>query len=347
MKFKSHIWFYLIQTLSWGLFALINILFKMAKAPVLDKNYIIAEGFIFFSTALLISSLLRHFIKKNNLFNSTKNNTIIQIASALIVSVLLLSILVLGLAYLSYDLFHDDSITLSSTLILVTLINTFIYLFIWLMCYRIIKMTQAFRQHKEERLNLEATLKESELNTLKGQINPHFMFNSLNNIRGLMLEDVAKSREMITCLSDMLRYSLTQNKVDFIALKDELEMVSNYIALSKIQLESRLQYNQNIDANLLATNIPPMVIQMLLENAIKHGISDLIKGGDINLDIYTLEKQLVIKVTNTGLLKTDKTSTKVGLKNIKKRLDLLYKNEANFTLEEKDKTVIATIKLPL
>jgi LytS/YehU family sensor histidine kinase len=208
-------------------------------------------------------------------------------------------------------------------------------------------MTQVFKQHKEERQKLKTTLKESELNTLKGQINPHFMFNSLNNIRGLMLEDVTKSRKMITCLSDMLRYSLAQNKADFIALKDELEMVSNYIALSKIQLENRLQYQQHIDANLLSKNIPPMVIQILLENAIKHGISNVIKGGHINLDVYNLEHQLVIKVTNTGALKSNKMSPKVGLENIKKRLHLLYKDNANFTLYEKDKTVIATIKLPL
>ena len=347
MIFKNNMWFYLIQTLSWGLFTLINILFKMAKAPELNKNYTIAEGIIFFSAALFISSLLRHFIKKNNLFTSTKNKTLIQIAIALVVSDLLLSSLVIGLSYFSYNLFHEDAMVISGTLIVLTLVNTFIYLFMWLMCYRIIKMTQVFKQHKEERQKLKTTLKESELNTLKGQINPHFMFNSLNNIRGLMLEDVTKSRKMITCLSDMLRYSLAQNKADFIALKDELEMVSNYIALSKIQLENRLQYQQHIDANLLSKNIPPMVIQILLENAIKHGISNVIKGGHINLDVYNLEHQLVIKVTNTGVLKTDKMSPKVGLENIKKRLHLLYKDNANFTLYEKDKTVIATIKLPL
>lgn len=347
MKIKSHYWFYSIQTISWGLFALINILFKMAKSPVLNKTYIVVEGLIFFGSAFLASSLLRYYIKRNQLFDSTKNKVFIKILLALIITSISLALIGVLLAYFTYGLFHKEDITISNTLILVTIVNTFLYLFLWLMCYRIIKMTQGFRKNKEERLKLENNLKESELNTLKGQINPHFMFNSLNNIRGLMLEDVSKSREMITCLSEMLRYSLTQNKVDFIPLQEELEMVSNFIQLSKIQFEDRLIYTQNIGSNLLNINIPPMMLQMLVENAIKHGISNLVEGGKIHLEVSTLQKHLELKVTNTGTIKTNATSTKVGLDNIKKRLYLLYKNEANFNLKEENNTVIATIKLPL
>ena len=162
-----------------------------------------------------------------------------------------------------------------------------------------------------------------------------------------MLEDVSKSREMITCLSEMLRYSLTQNKVDFIPLQEELEMVTNFIQLSKIQFEDRLTYTQTIDNDVLNSNIPPMMLQMLVENAIKHGISNLVEGGKIHLEVSIIQKHLELKVSNTGTIKTNATSTKVGLDNIKKRLYLLYKNEANFSLKEENNTVIATIKLPL
>jgi LytS/YehU family sensor histidine kinase len=141
---------------------------------------------------------------------------------------------------------------------------------------------------RETRLELESNLKESQLNTLKGQINPHFMFNSLNNIRGLMLEDVTAARNMLTSLSETLRYSLTKSESNSIALEDELDMVKNYIELSKIQLESRLQFESFIDENSLSTQIPPMIIQMLIENAIKHGISNLIEVPESSKSIINV-----------------------------------------------------------
>ena len=101
------------------------------------------------------------------------------------------------------------------------------------------------------------TLKQAQLNTLKGQINPHFMFNSLNNIRGLMLEDVERSREMLTKLSEMLRYSLTKASNNAIALSEELEMVENYIELSKIQFEDRPHYQESVAAETFITSNTP------------------------------------------------------------------------------------------
>ena len=185
------------------------------------------------------------------------------------------------------------------------------------------------------------------MNTLKGQINPHFMFNSLNNIRGLMLEDVEKSRDMLTKLSEMLRYSLTKNSVDGIALAEELEMVDNYIALSKIQFEDRLEFHKSVAEDTLQQQIPPMIIQLLVENAAKHGISNLKNGGTIDLEVTKNTEQLNIQVKNTGKLQIAKNSTQVGLKNIKQRLKLLYGEKAAFSLKEVEDNVIANITIPL
>jgi LytS/YehU family sensor histidine kinase len=198
-----------------------------------------------------------------------------------------------------------------------------------------------------EKLELKASLKEAELNTLKGQINPHFMFNSLNNIRGLMLEDVSKSREMLTKLSELLRYSLTKNATDKILLSEELEMVHNYIALSKIQFEDRLIYKENIEVTINEIEIPPMLIQLLIENAIKHGISSQTNGGIVTLKIFKNNNNLHIEVKNTGELKLSKNTTKLGLQNIKKRLFLLYGEQASFSLSQEKNNVIANIVIPL
>ncbi len=347
MRLSNNTLFWILQFSGWGILVLFNTLFKLAKAPHLDKTYTIIEGILFLVIAVFCTTLFRYYLKKKVTFNSLETKEVIKIIIGFLVTALLFSFCAITLAYFFYNVFHETELSISSSLIILNTFNTLVYIFLWFVCYRIIKMTIRYRKNKEERLKLESTLKESELNTLKGQINPHFMFNSLNNIRGLMLEDVEKSREMITRLSEMLRYSLTQNKIDTIALKDELEMVSNYIELSKIQFENRLQFTSQIDEKLLTVEIPPMIIQMLIENAIKHGISNLREGGNIDLTISEAEKVLYINVSNSGTLSNTQSTTKVRLENKKKRLALLYKNKASFTLKAKNNKVIATIKLPL
>ncbi len=218
---------------------------------------------------------------------------------------------------------------------------------IWLFVFLTIKFYHQLKTVQIKQLQLEANLKESQLNTLKGQINPHFMFNSLNNIRGLILEDVDKARNMLTSLSETLRYSLTKSDVNSISLEDELEMVENYIAISKIQFENRLQFETHVDPKSLSKQIPPMIIQMLIENALKHGISNLKKGGKVSLSTTLEDNQLQIEVANSGSLHKNKNSTHLGLKNIKKRLKLLYGESTVFSLKEIENQVIATIKIPL
>lgn len=173
------------------------------------------------------------------------------------------------------------------------------------------------------------------------------MFNSLNNIRGLMLEDVEKSREMLTKLSEILRYSMTKNNINSIPVQEELEVVDNYIDLSKIQFENRLEFVKDVQRETLGLEIPPMVIQLLVENAVKHGISNLKNGGRIILSIKKEDDLMVIEVKNTGKLRIAHNTTQLGLKNIRQRLKLLYSDKASFYLSEIAGEVVALIKIPL
>jgi len=182
---------------------------------------------------------------------------------------------------------------------------------------------------------------------LIGQVNPHFTFNSLNNIRGLMLEEVERSREMLTKLSEILRYTLTNNNINDISVREELEVVDNYIDLSKIQFEERLAYVKHVGAGTLELGIPPMIIQILVENAVKHGIANLKQGGRIVLTTEKREGHLYIEVRNTGLLKIAGDSTRLGLQNVEQRLKLLYGDRASFNLGEDEGEVVAQIILPL
>lgn len=229
----------------------------------------------------------------------------------------------------------------------IQVLNSLFLVGAWTITYLVIKLLLKLNQNRIERLELNSTLKQAQLNTLKGQINPHFMFNSLNNIRGLMLEDVEKSREMLTKLSEIMRYSLTKNNVNDIPVREELEVVDNYIDLSKIQFEDRLEFIKEVDSDTLDLKIPPMIIQLLVENAAKHGISNLKNGGRIVLDISKHNEELLIQVRNTGKLKISKDSTQLGLINIKQRLKLLYADRASFNLEEISDEVVAQVKIPL
>jgi len=346
MKNKTTL-FWLFQLIGWGFPAGINLWGKLMVNTALSKTYIYLEGFGFLMSGIIASLFVRKFLKKRLSFKKFQIDELKLTAISFGIGGAILFVLLLIFSSLFYFIIHNKLPNVSLLEIISTLVNSYIFILFWLLFYLSIKIYKQFQQNKIEKIELESSLKESQLNTLIGQINPHFMFNSLNNIRALMLEDVDKSRDMITRLSDMLRYSLTQNNKSKITISKELEMVENYIELSKIQLEDRLEYKTEIDNSILDIEIPPMIIQMLIENAIKHGISSLHSGGLVMLKVLNKDNMLIIRVCNSGKLKIDNKSTNIGLKNIKKRIFLMYGDKAEFSLKENSDMVTAMIKIPL
>ncbi|MGH1387644.1 sensor histidine kinase [Kordia sp.] len=341
--------FWILQLLGWGFLTSANI---WSKAFVVspDKSkpvYFLFEGLVFIILGIGLTTLLRSYLKRIKFIEYQTIKNYLKVIGVFLVMALSYSFILVFFSYLLFASINERELGLSILMIVSTTINVTLYLFFWILVYIAIKSVARMQRIKMDRLRLEASLKESQLNTLKGQLNPHFMFNSLNNIRGLMLEDVDKSREMLTRLSEMLRYSLNMNKVDAIQIGQELQVVENYVALSKIQLEDRLQYEQEIDESLLQVKIPPMILQMLVENGIKHGVSMQKNGGKIKLIVTDNNQEIILQVNNTGTLKTGSDSTKIGVDNIKKRLELLYGENATFTLKEVENEVHAIIKIPV
>ena len=347
MKIKQSIWFWILQFLGWGFITSVNIWGKIVARTELSKLFIYLEGFGFFVSGIIASLVIRTYLKRHISFDKLQTNEIKNTLIALLMGSITLFILLLFSSYLFYYVLNNKIPEVNNIQLFSTILNSFLFIIFWMLFYLSIKISIQFRKNRIERLELESSLKESQLNTLIGQVNPHFMFNSLNNIRALMLEDVDKSREMITRLSEILRYSLTKNNQNKIKISQELEMVESYIELNKIQFDDRLIFNKNIDNSILNIEIPPMIIQMLIENGIKHGISNLTNGGSITLNIYIKTNSLIIQVINSGKLITTNKSTRVGLKNIKKRLSLTYGTQFSFSISEKENTVIAVIKIPL
>ena len=324
-------------------------IFVLKKVSIELVVYSIITGMFI---GVFSTSLLRWFIKKNVNFENFSLRDFLKILGGFLVGAALFGFLNFGFGYLYVKKgpqLTEAEIQLFNTYdsIWIQVVNALFVIGAWTVTYLAIKLLLKLNKNRIERLELNTHLKQAQLNTLKGQINPHFMFNSLNNIRGLMLEDVEKSREMLTKLSEILRYSLTKNNVNAIAVEEELEVVDNYIDLSKIQLEDRLEFVKEVDEETLNLQIPPMIIQLLIENAVKHGISNLKQGGRIVLNLKQDHGLLIIEVRNTGKLQIGENTTQLGLKNIRQRLKLLYADKASFNLDEHVGEVVAHIKIPL
>nr|WP_299000114.1 histidine kinase [uncultured Allomuricauda sp.] len=340
--------FWVLQFFGWGFINCLSLFVIKEKTTFLMVSSIVFGILMSIST----TSLLRWYLKRNVSFESFDIKDFLKIVISFLVTCFLFGFLNYAFGYL-YGKFgpeHTDAeiqLYKAYNAVWLQIINALFMVGAWLVTYLVIKLLLKLNRDRIERLELNTNLKQAQLNTLKGQINPHFMFNSLNNIRGLMLEDVDKSREMLTKLSEILRYSMTKNNINSIPVEEELEVVDNYIDLSKIQFEDRLEFVKDIDSSTLGLEIPPMVIQLLVENAVKHGISNLKHGGKIILSIKKDAELLKIEVKNTGKLQIAHNTTQLGLKNIRQRLKLLYADKASFYLSEIADEVVALIKIPL
>jgi LytS/YehU family sensor histidine kinase len=179
---------------------------------------------------------------------------------------------------------------------------------------------------------MESLVKELELRTIKSQINPHFLFNALNSIRALIDENPRRARTAVTELSNILRSSMQVEKVETVSMENELNIVRDYLALEHIRFEERLKVNYDIDPATLELPVPPMMLQTLVENAIKHGISKSVHGGFINISSHINGLQHEITIQNTGQLCETGRDGGFGLQSTRQRLGLLYKEKASFNI---------------
>jgi LytS/YehU family sensor histidine kinase len=204
---------------------------------------------------------------------------------------------------------------------------------------------------QRERLNqvkLEAMVKELELKTIKAHINPHFIFNALNSIRALIDENPARARNAVTELSQLLRSSMNADKEELVSLERELSIVKNYLALEQIRFEDRLRVSLHIDEDTLKQQLPPMMLQTLVENAIKHGISKEMKGGEISIISDFVDDHHELIVRNTGKLNEEGDSEGFGLNSTRNRLHLLFGDKAKFHIQDTpDYIVEAKVIMPV
>jgi len=210
----------------------------------------------------------------------------------------------------------------------------------WFSLYFIYHTFERLRRMQLEQLRLAASVKEAELRALKSQVNPHFLFNSLNSLRALIDEDAPRARESVTRLANMLRYSLQSGQQETVPLEEEIRIVEDYLALEMIRHEDRLRVRWSVEDEARALSVPPMLLQTLVENAVKYGISTRREGGEVSIAAALDGSDLHIRVSNPGDLSSPPSpaaaragsSTGVGLRNASERLQLLFGDRARLSL---------------
>ncbi|OYW18348.1 MAG: hypothetical protein B7Z54_06305 [Sphingobacteriales bacterium 12-47-4] len=233
--------------------------------------------------------------------------------------------------------------------ILTNTFYSFIYLFIWNCIYFMYHYISKSQRQQLDTLRLEALVKELELKTIKAHINPHFIFNSLNSIRALIDENPGRARTAITELSNILRSSMQTEKLELVPFEKELNIVKDYLALENMRFEDRLKVEYEIDEDTLLQPVPPMMLQTLVENAIKHGISRRVDGGVVRVISDFRDDFHELIVQNTGTLNGHTVDQEgFGISSTVNRINLLYGDKAHFDIRQiSPQLVEARVHIPV
>lgn len=334
--------FWITNTAGWTFAAALNII-----SQYLGNNFDMVKaifGIIPMIAAFLFTSLLRIFWGYKNIYSYPPQKMVLVLIPQSIITTLLIVFFGVG----SIVLVRSYSGNIPKLLV-----NNFLSLYfivlLWIAVYYVFIYYTSLQKKEIDNLKLLNSLQQAHLTNLKNQLNPHFLFNALNNIRSLIREDAEKSRTMITSLTDILRYSLNSRNEQKVMLKNEIEFIHEYLRIEHLHMEDRLNYSLEVSEEAETALIPPMAVQLLVENSIKHGISKSEMPGTLSINVHIENEVLIIRVKNSGELVAKKTddNTGVGLSNLTERIKLLYENKAKFELQQVNGFVSAILKLPL
>lgn len=318
---------------------LINIL----SEPTLDAKTLV-EAFYFLVVGTIITILISHFILRKIIkANSAYHNANIKTYTLAILIASVASVCLFKIHSILFDFFIEtdklvEDVDLLTSLVKGLTASIFIYS-AWCILYT------AITSVRDKKL-LEQQLREQQLASLVAQVNPHFLFNSLNTIRGMIYEDQDKAAELVTQLANLFRYNLSLDTKTTSCLADELKICQQYLAIESIRLGNRLQLNIDVTPESHQCKIPTTGLLILVENAVKHGIAHLTKGGTLTVTARIKNNQLIIDVINPYDGKSVKSGTKVGLSNLKQRIKLLFLERGGLSINKDNNTFHVTLNLP-
>ncbi len=342
----SHLPRHVTQLLLWGGYCALNISLMSSVAPLTSGMLLIsvmlALGLWLFSEALRYTVLTRHWL------DLPGPSLVLRIIGAVLLLPMLLQLLIYlsvtsGLS-LGWITLPGGVADYRPTSVLMYWLNTVILFGLWTGGWLGFVAVRRYRQGELARLRSEAARSALELDALRARLNPHFVFNALNNVRALINEDPSRARELVTRLSNTLRHALEHGSGEMVTLEHELAVVDDYLAVEQVHYEQRLSIRRAISESALQAKLPPMLLQLLVENAIKHGIARCAGGGEVGIEAQLESRLLRIQVDNPGDLNSNRPGTGVGLDYLRNRIARL-KPPAQFSLSADNGRVRASLEI--
>jgi two-component system, LytTR family, sensor kinase len=338
---KTKIAYWSCQVIGWGAYAIVGI--AMVTQQVGWQFGVVAGYGLFFLYSIALTDLLRREMRRRQWLSALSFRSFVRLFISALVMAAVQTFLVFAIDLMFKGrngmIFNNPGYAIP-TFLSVSFANG-----LWIVAY--VALT-AGRRYREKEVRLQLALREAELRALEAQINPHFLFNCLNSIRALVAENPPLAQDMITRFASILRYNLHRDLNHTVPLAMEVEVVNDYLALESVRMEDRLRIELAVEPEAGRALIPPMLLQTLVENALKHGIATLPGGGDLQILARVEGDQLVVEVINTGRISEPKPgSTQVGLANTRERLRILYGSRASLNLQNRDDgRVAATVLIP-
>lgn len=345
--------YWIFQVAGWGLFALINIFFAYSFEQMNEaeaRRITFAKVSLFVLLGIIFTHLMRFVIIRLNTLQKPIEKQVTHFFLLTFIFSVFTATIYTEICHWFNLLSEKEKIFIDRPLLLILngAFLFFINIIIWNLIYFIYHYVTKSRKQQLDTLKLESMVKELELQTIKAHINPHFIFNSLNSIRALVDENPQRARRAITELSTILRSSMQADKSESSTLERELSIVKDYLALENMRFEDRLRIEYQVDEDTLGLMVPPMMLQTLVENAIKHGISKQIQGGVVRIVSTVKDNFHELCVQNTGYLNGYVNKEGFGLSSTTNRLGLLYGNKANFEIKQADVSLVeARVRIPL
>ncbi len=307
----------------------------------------VSDGFIsmviFGILGLAIWFPVRFMIRDENQLYSSIINVLLTGSLTIVFWLLVprLIVRVLVSEKIDYDIFWHSSLVFRATA------GILVYFMIVLVYYLFLSATRLAEKAKRQ-AQLETQVREGELKMLRSQINPHFLFNSLNSVSSLTVTNPLKAREMIVKLSDFMRYSLSSRNEQPVTLQTEMESLRLYLQIEKVRFGDRLVIEEDIEEECLAALMPGMLLQPLYENAVKHGVYESTEEVIIRTSVKKENELVVISVSNN--VDTDAVVTKkgagIGLKNVSSRLELFFGDTGQLNINRTDDSFNVTLRFP-
>lgn len=256
---------------------------------------------------------------------------------------ILISISILNALFVSQE---EYVLFLNRTIAWRAMLGGLVYL-VLVLIYYLVSNNQKLQERMQQEERLKGLVRDAELNMLKSQINPHFLFNSLNSISSLTMSNPDEARDMIIRLSDFLRYSLKHRENEFVPLSEELGRMKDYLAIEKVRFGEKLQYDFNIAQECESFSVPTMIFQPLFENAIRHSVYESIKPVSVNFSCTPEDGFMKTVITNDYDPEIpSRKGTGVGLQNVRQRIHLAYRDKGTVQWSGKEGVYTVTILFP-